>query len=73
MIADKQDWSLKYQDEGSRDICFCAAGDCKTKCRRNRTLPFFTSYRDYAIAEDIPIRFSVSDFQNRCIKYKRAK
>lgn len=73
MTEDKQDWSLKYQDEGSRDICFCDAEDCKTKCRRNRTLPFFTSYRDYAIAEDIPIRFSVSDFQNRCIKYKRTK
>ena len=73
MTEDKPDWSLKYQDGGSRDICFCVAEDCKTKCRRNRTLPFFTGYCDYAIAKDIPVRLSFSDFQNQCIKYRRVK
>lgn len=37
----KRSYRMTYQDSGSRDICFCAARDCKTRCRRNRQLPFF--------------------------------
>ena len=54
MIEDKQDWSLKYQDEGSMDIYFCAAEDCKTKCRRNRTLPFFRQLSRLCISRRYP-------------------
>lgn len=36
----KRSYRMTYQDSGSRDICFCAARDCKTRCRRNRQLPF---------------------------------
>ena len=67
----KRSYRMTYQDSGSRDICFCAARDCKTRCRRNRQLPFFTDWIDYCRRENEPVRYSMSFFYKACRDYER--
>lgn len=68
----KQDYSLPYQKNGSKDITFCAADDCNTFCRRNRILPFFkdwVAWETQHYGADCCI-YSVAMFQDVCAKYK---
>ena len=66
-----ESYKMEYSDYGSRDICFCRAEDCKTKCKRNKQLKFFTHYIKYCKEHNYPVRYAVSDFQNKCSEYKR--
>lgn len=65
----KRSYRMTYQDSGSRYICFCSAEDCKTECRRNRQLSFFKDWINYCKEKAYPVRYSVSDFQEKCSDY----
>ena len=49
---------------------FCKATDCKTYCRRNRSLEYFKQWlkREVEVCGEYA-RYSVSDFQDRCSDY----
>ena len=66
--------SWKLSIPGSTDISFCKATDCKTYCRRNRSLECFKQWlkRETEICGEYA-RYSVSDFQDRCSDYRRQK
>ena len=63
--------SYKLSIPGSADISFCTAKDCKTYCRRNRSLECFKRWLQREVkkyGEDY-VFYSVSDFASRCSDY----
>lgn len=65
--------SWKLSIPGSADISFCKATDCKTYCRRNRSLECFKRWLKREVEQWGDARYSVSDFQDRCSDYRRQK
>lgn len=65
--------SWKLSIPGSANISFCKATDCKTYCRRNRSLECFKRWLKREVEQWGDARYSVSDFQDRCSDYRRQK
>jgi hypothetical protein len=63
--------SYKLSIPGSADISFCKATDCKTYCRRNRSLECFKRWLKREVEQWGDARYSVSDFMDRCSDYRR--